>query len=304
MAAKKKSKASKPPSNLTATEPSKDEGFGILSVDSNLPMTSYISVVGVHTTLLAFTAVFLPRTTFLGDLDSPVELTSRDKPQHPFLNALTDNPTSTLACLCIGSMFVQGWWGGWMRHWWVDATTTGTKEERKREKSILESGKLKVMAVACATTIVASFALHGVLVLFGAPITSFIFKTYLLALLVSVLVVFPPAYIFGAPLPGNETKAVVVRWTWVRLFAEFSTRNAVERAVVYPVIGTMVGCWTGVIPIALDWDRPWQAWPLTPAFGALGGYILASITALTVNAIKYLEHQRMLSPQANYQKTK
>lgn len=54
------------------------------------------------------------------------------------------------------------------------------------------------------------------------PVFSFIFKTYLLALLVSVLVVFPPAYIFGAPLPGNETKAVVVRWTWIRLFAEFS----------------------------------------------------------------------------------
>lgn len=34
-----------------------------------------------------------------------------------------------------------------MRHWWIDATTTGTKEERKTEKSILESRKLKVCAL-------------------------------------------------------------------------------------------------------------------------------------------------------------
>ena len=32
----------------------------------------------------------------------------------------------------------------------------------------------------------------------------------------------------------------------------------IERAMVYPAIGTVVGCWLGVIPIALDWDRPWQ----------------------------------------------
>jgi len=28
--------------------------------------------------------------------------------------------------------------------------------------------------------------------------------------------------------------------------------------MVYPAIGTVIGCWLGVIPIALDWDRPWQ----------------------------------------------
>ena len=31
-----------------------------------------------------------------------------------------------------------------------------------------------------------------------------------------------------------------------------------ERALVYPAIGTLFGCWLGIVPIALDWDRPWQ----------------------------------------------
>lgn len=84
--------------------------------------------------------------------------------------------------------------------------------------------------------------------------------------------------------------------------------------MVYPAIGTAVGCWLGVCPSALDWDRPWQvrvfrraeimlftrisqAWPLTPAFGSILGYIIASMYALTISGMNYLadEHVRSLS---------
>ncbi len=34
-----------------------------------------------------------------------------------------------------------------------------------------------------------------------------------------------------------------------------------------------------------------KAWPLTPAFGGLLGYILASIAALTISAIKALAQE-------------
>lgn len=49
--------------------------------------------------------------------------------------------------------------------------------------------------------------------------------------------------------------------------------------MVHSTIGAILGTWAGVIPLALDWDRPWQAYPLTPAFGmlvgyAIGGYVL------------------------------
>ena len=55
--------------------------------------------------------------------------------------------------------------------------------------------------------------------------------------------------------------------------------------LVYPVIGVLVGSWLGAIPIALDWDRPWQAWPLTPAYGAVAGYIVATLVAFTIAVI-------------------
>jgi len=37
-----------------------------------------------------------------------------------------------------------------------------------------------------------------------------------------------------------------------------SADNIVERTLVYQAIGTLFGSWVGIIPIALDWDRPWQ----------------------------------------------
>jgi len=50
--------------------------------------------------------------------------------------------------------------------------------------------------------------------------------------------------------------------TTLSLFTpHYSPRKPIERALIYPAIGTFLGCWVGVIPIALDWDRPWQVRP-------------------------------------------
>jgi len=67
--------------------------------------------------------------------------------------------------------------------------------------------------------------------------------------------------------------------------------------MVYPAVGVALGSWTGAFPIALDWDRPWQVlksltlteyvsqvWPLTPAFGAIIGYIAGALGAVVVSA--------------------
>ena len=87
------------------------------------PLAQYISLVGVHTTLLCFTALFLPRTPLL-ELTSPyfdpAAQTSRDRPQHPFLEALTRSPVATVGSICVGVGVLQVWWGTWMRRWWIN----------------------------------------------------------------------------------------------------------------------------------------------------------------------------------------
>ncbi|KAK0205549.1 GPI biosynthesis protein family Pig-F-domain-containing protein [Desarmillaria ectypa] len=256
------------------------------------PFARYASIVGVHTTLLLFTAFFLPRTKILSELAQRSvdfsQLTSRDRPQHPFLEALTTSPAMTVACMCAGSVVLQGWWGGWTRDWWFDYTSRGFGDSTRVQKADFNSRKLSALRNAWALTLASSAIFYAALVLFGAPLLSHWLQTYLLALFLSILVIFTPAYTYGLPTLSSDTESLVVRMTWVRLFAEFSVKTPVERAIVYPAVGTLVGCWLGAVPIALDWDRPWQAWPLTPTFGALAGYILASIGALTASAVTFL----------------
>jgi len=130
--------------------------------------------------------------------------------------------------------------------------------------------------------------------MFGAPLTTHVFQTVLFAFVVALLTAYTPAFVFGPPSWSSDTPSVVNRLAWTRLFAELSPRNAIEYAMVYPACGTLIGGWVGAIPIALDWDRPWQAWPLTPLFGCLGGYIIGALLAFAFITIRWLatEHVR------------
>jgi len=39
-------------------------------------------------------------------------------------------------------------------------------------------------------------------------------------------------------------------------------------------VGTLLGAWLGAVPIPLDWDRDWQAWPVTIVTGAWIGAVV------------------------------
>jgi len=179
----------------------------------------------------------------------------------------------------------------------------GTDSQRRIERDRYERLKFQAFKDAWTATIACSLTAHVVLVLFGAPMTSYIVKTYLLALLISIMGVYCPAFALGVPSLSGAMSAIQKNQTWIRLFVEFSTENVVEKTLVYQAIGTLSGSWIGVIPIALDWDRPWQAWPLTPAFCAIGGYIVASLAVLAVNVKKQTVHeQSRLLPDGTHDK--
>lgn len=85
--------------------------------------------------------------------------------------------------------------------------------------------------------------------------------------------------------------------------------------MVYPALGAAFGCWSGAIPIGLDWERPWQvscaqnpstshsqcpqAWPLTPAYGAISGYIIGSLAAFVISTVLWLAEADILSRPFN-----
>jgi phosphatidylinositol glycan class F len=90
-----------------------------------------------------------------------------------------------------------------------------------------------------------------------------------------------------------------------------------ERALVYPIVGTLVGAWAGAIPIPLDWDRPWQvsrvlqschlslvsavtrghlvdciqSYPLTLAFASLLGFIAGNYVSWAQSALDSIKDE-------------
>jgi GPI ethanolamine phosphate transferase 2/3 subunit F len=99
---------------------------------------------------------------------------------------------------------------------------------------------------ACLATAGSSFAVYGIITLLGAPLLrqmtfpfdrllSLIFThshhlhTYLLACLISILTVFTPAYVLGLPSFASDSKLLLIRLTWTRLFAELSLVHPIQQ---------------------------------------------------------------------------
>ena len=58
------------------------------------------------------------------------------------------------------------------------------------------------------------------------------------------------------------------------MWLEICSAQAPFDQVFGGTVGAVVGAWLGAVPIPLDWDRPWQAWPITIVTGAYLGYVL------------------------------
>ncbi|KAI4488530.1 hypothetical protein M0802_011533 [Mischocyttarus mexicanus] len=56
--------------------------------------------------------------------------------------------------------------------------------------------------------------------------------------------------------------------------------NVLIDAAKIVVKTTLLGTWLGAIVIPLDWDRPWQVWPIPCVTGALLGYTIAHFIIL------------------------
>ena len=106
---------------VAATPPRAQPLPEVTSEPTYFPFARYTSVVGVHTSLLAFTALLLPATTpSLGGVLARWDFT-RGTEGRDIMQALTEDPLRTLAWICIGAVILQCWWAGWVKEWFVAA---------------------------------------------------------------------------------------------------------------------------------------------------------------------------------------
>lgn len=135
-------------SSRMGAKPKQQEETAQQQGPKNVSLSTYISMVGVHTTLLGYAGLFLPRTTVLQQLalyeaDGAV-LSSQDRPQPLFFNALTRSPTITLLALCSGALILQTWWSSWLRACWIDISSYRSEEDKLKEKYLPTGQKAKV----------------------------------------------------------------------------------------------------------------------------------------------------------------
>lgn len=125
--------------------------------------------------------------------------------------------------------------------------------------------------------VLGTIAFHIISVLYGAPLTSQVEETSHYAALLSVNTVLPACMILG---PNMET--------WIRVFLYKSPENPLESSLCISCVCSILGAWLGAFPIPLDWDRPWQVWPVSCVIGNLIGYVVG----LVISTVWLLYQQR------------
>ncbi|KAJ5824695.1 GPI biosynthesis protein Pig-F [Penicillium robsamsonii] len=142
----------------------------------------------------------------------------------------------------------------------------GKRKQHANSWACIWSRSLPALLSLSLTFALATPVLTILLVLFGAPLTTHNLETVLCAAHMAVLSATALIYAHG-----------VDRTVWNEVWGIARPADAVWGSA----LGTGLGAWLGAIPIPLDWDRPWQAFPITILVGAYIGYAVGSLLSRT-----------------------
>ncbi|GLJ06872.1 hypothetical protein SUGI_0050930 [Cryptomeria japonica] len=118
-------------------------------------------------------------------------------------------------------------------------------------------------------------------IVFGAPLgLAYAARTLHWSLLMSLFTVGPTATVFGISWPD-----------WQRIFSHIKLLGGIDCALCFPAYGAVIGAWFGAWPMPLDWERPWQEWPICVTYGMIGGYLLG----LMASGVASILYSRWLS---------
>ncbi|CAM0949052.1 unnamed protein product [Alopecurus aequalis] len=118
----------------------------------------------------------------------------------------------------------------------------------------------------------------GALVL-GAPAgIKYWTATIYWSLLMSLFTFVPAACVFGASRVGwQNALSYSTYWT---------SSDVVVYMISAPCHGAVMGAWLGAWPMPLDWERPWQEWPICVTYGAVSGHLIGTVVSVILVAQK------------------
>ena len=160
--------------------------------------------------------------------------------------------------------------------------TKGTLLRRTVQRIKYYGTRLAPVVTFCKATvslIIATIFILYISFCFGAPLNfppfgsdDFEETTLSFALLVAIHVALPVLVVYGCDsLASGYTHVYLERGR------NIDKVSPVAQVLFVNGVGACVGAWFGAFPIPLDWDRPWQAWPITCAIGCVVGATIAYI---------------------------
>ncbi|XP_053642914.1 phosphatidylinositol-glycan biosynthesis class F protein isoform X1 [Cherax quadricarinatus] len=133
---------------------------------------------------------------------------------------------------------------------------TGSSSKTKTKKS----SKVVHVFLIAVWSICSIVTTHIVTVLYGAYLIENFEDTFTFSVLVASLAFIRPLIALGP----SALIIILERLNW-------------EEECEVQCFAILLGAWLGAIPIPLDWDTPWQVWPLTCSIGAVLGEVGASL---------------------------
>ncbi|NXU90059.1 PIGF protein, partial [Xiphorhynchus elegans] len=128
--------------------------------------------------------------------------------------------------------------------------------------------KISRFLKCCIYFFMSCILFHAIIVLYGAPLIESVTETFLFAVLLSTFTTLQCLCILGPNIQA-----------WIRVFSKNGAMSIWESSLQITTVCSILGAWFGAFPIPLDWDRPWQVWPISCSLGATFGYMAGLIIA-------------------------
>ncbi|XP_032039904.1 phosphatidylinositol-glycan biosynthesis class F protein isoform X1 [Aythya fuligula] len=130
------------------------------------------------------------------------------------------------------------------------------------------ANKISRFLKCCIYFFMSCILFHAIIVLYGAPLIESVTETFLFAVLLSTFTTLQCLCMLGPNIQA-----------WIRVFSKNGATSIWENSLQITTTCSILGAWFGAFPIPLDWDRPWQVWPISCSLGATFGYVAGLIIA-------------------------